>query len=56
MLRVYVVNATSEAFGQALTPLRELLGDVMPSITTIGVQALYKPEIKVELEMVVRLP
>jgi enamine deaminase RidA (YjgF/YER057c/UK114 family) len=56
MLRVYVVNATSEAFGQAVTPLRELLGDAMPSITTIGIQALYKPEIKVEIEMVVRLP
>jgi len=56
MLRVYVVNATSEAFGQAVTPLRELFGDVMPSITTLGVQALYKPQIKVEIEMVVRLP
>ncbi len=41
MLRVYVVNATGEAFGQALAPLRELFGDAMPSITTIGVQALY---------------
>ncbi len=56
MLRVYVVNATSEAFGQAVAPLRELFGNAMPSITTIGVQALYKPEIKVEIEMVVRLP
>ena len=56
MLRVYVVNATSEAFGQAMNPLRELVGDAMPSITTIGVQGLYTPEIKVEIEMVVRLP
>ncbi len=56
MLRVYVVNATSEAFAQAVAPLRELLGDEMPSITTIGIQALYRPEIKVEIEMVVRLP
>ena len=56
MLRVYVVNATMEAFGQAIGPLRELVGEAMPSITTIGVQALYKPEIKVEIEMVVRLP
>ena len=56
MLRVYVVNATTEAFGQALTPLRELFGDAMPSITTIGVQALYTPDIKVEIEMVVRRP
>jgi enamine deaminase RidA (YjgF/YER057c/UK114 family) len=55
MLRVYVVNATSDVFGQAVTPMRELLGDAIPSITTIGVQALYKPEIKVEIEMVVRL-
>ncbi|MHC5538256.1 Rid family hydrolase [Singulisphaera rosea] len=56
MLRVYVVNATRETFQQAITPLRELLGDAMPSITTIGVQALYTPEIKVEIEMAVRLP
>nr|WP_244546447.1 Rid family hydrolase [Bosea sp. OK403] len=56
MLRVYVVDATSEAFGQAVAPLRELIGDAKPSITTIGVQALYKPEIKVEIEMAVRLP
>jgi enamine deaminase RidA (YjgF/YER057c/UK114 family) len=56
MLRVYVVNATMEAFGQAIGPLRELVGDAMPSITTIGVQALYKPEFKVEIEVVVRLP
>ena len=56
MLRVYVVNATTEAFQQVLTALRELLGDAMPSITTIGVQALYTPEIKVEIEMAVRLP
>jgi hypothetical protein len=56
MLRNYVVNATAEAFGQAIGPLREMVGDAMPSITTIGVQALYKPEILVEIEMAVRLP
>ena len=56
MLRVYVVNATYEAFQQVVTALRELVGDAKPSITTIGVQALYTPEIKVEIEMVVRLP
>ena len=56
MLRVYVVNATGEAFGQAIGPLREMVGGAMPSITTIGVQALYKPEILVEIEMAVRLP
>ncbi len=56
MLRVYVVNATTEAFQQVLPALHELLGDAKPSIATIGVQALYTPEIKVEIEMAVRLP
>ncbi|WP_054209233.1 RidA family protein [Bosea vaviloviae] len=56
MMRVYVVNATTEAFQQVLTALLELLGDAMPSMRTIGVQALYTPEILVEIEMVVRLP
>ncbi len=56
MVRVYVVNATTEAFGQVLVPLRALFADAKPSITTIGVQALYRPEIRVEIEMVVRLP
>jgi enamine deaminase RidA (YjgF/YER057c/UK114 family) len=56
MLRVYVVDADSEKFQQAVAPLREMVGDAMPSITTVGVQALYLPEIKVEIEMTVRLP
>ena len=56
MLRVYVVNADAEKFQQAVAPLRQLVGDAMPSITTVGVQALYLPEIMVEMEMTVRLP
>ncbi|MDR3614764.1 MAG: Rid family hydrolase [Candidatus Obscuribacterales bacterium] len=56
MMRVYIVDATTEAFQQVLTALRELLGESMPSMTTIGVQALYTPDIKVEIEMVVRVP
>ena len=53
MLRVYVVEANTAKFQAVLAALRELLGDVAPSITTIGVQALYSPEIKVEIEMTV---
>ncbi|MFM0395021.1 RidA family protein [Paraburkholderia phytofirmans] len=55
MMRVYVVNATTESFQQVLTALRDLLGEAKPSMTTIGVQALYTPEILVEIEMAVRL-
>jgi enamine deaminase RidA (YjgF/YER057c/UK114 family) len=56
MLRVYVVDATTEKFLQVLTALSELKGDAMPSITTIGVQSLYSPDILVEIEMAVRVP
>lgn len=56
MLRVYVVRATTEAFQQVLGELRSILGDAMPSITTVGVEALYAPEIRVEIEMVVSVP
>ena len=56
MLRVYVVDATTEAFQQVQVALDELKGDGRPSITTIGVKALYAPDILVEIEMVVRVP
>lgn len=56
LLRVYVVDATTEKFQQVQAALDELKGDGMPSITTIGVQALYSPDILVEIEMVVRVP
>lgn len=56
MLRLYVVEATTERFRQALSALRELLGSAMPSVTTIGVQALYTPGLQLEIEMVVRVP
>jgi enamine deaminase RidA (YjgF/YER057c/UK114 family) len=56
LLRVYAVDATREKFQQVQIALDELKGDGMPSITTIGVQSLYSPDILVEIEMVVRVP
>lgn len=56
MVRLYVVNATTERFQQAITPLRETFSGGQPSITTIGVQALYTPGYQLEVEMVVRAP
>lgn len=56
LLRLYVVDATTEKFQQAQVALDALKGDGMPSITTIGVQSLYAPDILVEIEMVVRVP
>lgn len=56
MLRVYVVDATTDDFQQVLSRLRDLLQDQMPSVTTLGVQALYTPALRVEIEMIVRVP
>jgi enamine deaminase RidA (YjgF/YER057c/UK114 family) len=56
MVRLYVVNATTDRFQQALAPLRETFSGGNPSITTIGVQALYAPDYQLEVEMVVRVP
>lgn len=56
MVRLYVVNATTERFQQALTALRDTFSGGKPSITTIGVQALYTPGYQLEVEMVVRVP
>ena len=56
MVRVYVVNATTDRFQQALTALRDAFIGGKPSITTIGVQALYTPGYQLEVEMVVRVP
>ena len=56
MLRILVVDATTEAFQQVIAELRALLRDEMPSVTTLGVQALHTPEIRVEIEMIVSLP
>jgi enamine deaminase RidA (YjgF/YER057c/UK114 family) len=55
-VRLYVVNATTDRFQQALTALEDTFAGGKPSITTIGVQALYTTEYQLEVEMVVRLP
>ena len=56
MVRLYVVNATTDRFQQALAPLRDTFSGGNPSITTIGVQALFAPDYQLEVEMVVRVP
>lgn len=56
MLRLYLVEATTQRFQDALSALRDMLGAEMPSITTIGVTALFTPKLLIEIEMVVRVP
>ncbi len=54
--RIYVVDATTDRFKEAWFPIQEMLHGEMPSVTAIGVQALWTPELQVEVEMTVRLP
>lgn len=56
LLRVYVVGATTERFMEAWSPIRDMLSGASPSMTGIGVQALWTPALQLEVEAVVRLP
>lgn len=56
MLRLYVVNGTTDRFLEAYSAVQELLNGEMPSVTVLGVQSLFTPELQVEIEMIVRVP
>jgi enamine deaminase RidA (YjgF/YER057c/UK114 family) len=56
MLRIHVVNGTTERFTEAYSQIQKLLNGEMPSVTVLGVQALFTPELQIEVEMTVRVP
>lgn len=56
MLRCYVVGLTSETLEQVFPPVLEMLDGARPSVTGIGVETLAADTLKVELELIVRLP
>lgn len=56
MLRLYVVDGTTDRFLEAYSVVQEILKGEMPSITVLGVQSLFTPELQVEIEMTVRVP
>lgn len=56
LLRIHVVNGTTERFREAYAEIQKLLGGEVPSVTVLGVQALFIPELLVEVEMTVRVP
>ena len=55
-LRAYIVDWTPEKAAEVFDPLVTFLGDTMPAMTGIGVSALFSPELKIEIEMVARVP
>lgn len=55
-LRAYIVDWTQEKAAEVFDPLVAFLGDAMPAMTGIGVSALFSPELRIEIEMVARVP
>lgn len=55
-LRSYIVDWSPEMAAAVFPPLIAFLGDAMPSMTGIGVSSLFRPDLKIEIEMVVRAP
>ena len=56
ILRCYAVDLTPETLEKLFPPILEMFDGAMPCITGIGVAALASPDLKVELELTVRLP
>jgi enamine deaminase RidA (YjgF/YER057c/UK114 family) len=55
-LRAYIVDWAPEKAAEVFEPLTAFLGDAMPAMTGIGVSALFSPELRIEIEMVARVP
>lgn len=55
-LRAYIVDWAPEKAAEVFEPLVAFLGDALPAMTGIGVSALFSPELKIEIEMVARVP
>lgn len=55
-LRAYIVDWSPEMAAEVFPPLVAFLGEAMPSLTGIGVSSLFGPDLKIEIEMVVRVP
>ena len=54
--RIFMTDLNSDTLGQAFPILQEMFGGAQPSITGVGVAALAGPNLKIEMEMTVRLP
>ncbi len=55
-LRAYIVDWSPEMAAEVFPPLVAFLGEATPSLTGIGVSSLFGPDLKIEIEMVVRVP
>ena len=56
ILRCFMTDLNPETLEQVLPPILEMFDGAMPSITGVGVAALAAADLKIELELTVRLP
>lgn len=56
ILRCYMTDLTPQTLEQVFPPILEFFNGATPCITGVGVAALASPELKIEIEMTVRLP
>lgn len=54
--RIYMTDLNSETLEQAFPVLVEMFDGAEPCVTGVGVAALAGPDLKIEMEMTVRLP
>ena len=54
--RIFMVDLNSDTLGQAFPVILEMFDGAQPCITGVGVAALAGPNLKIEMEMTVRLP
>lgn len=55
-MRIYVMDLDDDAMAIAMPPVMAFLNGAAPSLTGIGVAALAGPDLKIEIEMIVRVP
>jgi len=56
ILRVFMTDLNSGTLEQVFPPILEFFDGAQPCITGVGVAALAAPDLKIELELTVRLP
>ncbi len=54
--RIYMTDLNDQTLEQAFPAILELFAGAEPCVTGIGVAALAGPDLKIEMEMTVRLP
>lgn len=56
IIRIYAVDLSDGWLAEAMPPLMAVFDGVAPALTGVGVQALAGANLKIEVEMTVRLP